>query len=122
MLRERLLPGLEFLDGQVVSAACVFEAQDARAHGGDDLCFPAGDPAAGVRRRELTEAEIEEIIARFGRSAALAKTVGFTGVQIHGAHGYLVSQFLSGRHNQRTDGWGGDAARRRRFAAAPSAP
>lgn len=65
--------------------------------------------------RELTETEIEEIIARFGRSAALAKTAGFTGVQIHGAHGYLVSQFLSGRHNQRTDGWGGDAERRRRF-------
>jgi 2,4-dienoyl-CoA reductase-like NADH-dependent reductase (Old Yellow Enzyme family) len=65
--------------------------------------------------RELTEAEIVDIIARFGRSAALAKAAGFTGVQIHGAHGYLVSQFLSGRHNQRSDGWGGDAERRRRF-------
>lgn len=65
--------------------------------------------------RELTEAEIVDIIARFGRSAGLAKAAGFTGVQIHGAHGYLVSQFLSGRHNQRSDGWGGDAERRRRF-------
>ena len=65
--------------------------------------------------RELTEAEIEGLVERFGRSAATAKAAGFTGVQIHGAHGYLVSQFLSGRHNQRSDGWGGDAERRRRF-------
>lgn len=65
--------------------------------------------------RELSGGEIRDIIARFGRSAELAKKAGFTGVQIHGAHGYLVSQFLSGHSNQRNDEWGGDAARRRRF-------
>ncbi len=65
--------------------------------------------------RELTGPEIEDLVERFGRSAALAKEAGFTGVQIHGAHGYLVSQFLSPHHNCRNDGWGGDAARRRRF-------
>src|SRR5699024_1210301 len=53
--------------------------------------------------RALTEAEILDIIQRFGRSAAIAKKAGFSGVQIHGAHGYLVSQFLSGHHNQRAD-------------------
>lgn len=65
--------------------------------------------------RALTEAEIEDIIQRFGRSTALARQAGFSGVQIHGAHGYLVSQFLSGHHNQRTDRWGGSAENRRRF-------
>lgn len=65
--------------------------------------------------RALSEAEILDIIQRFGRSAAIAKKAGFSGVQIHGAHGYLVSQFLSGHHNQRTDQWGGSAENRRRF-------
>jgi len=65
--------------------------------------------------RELTEGEIRDLVARFGRSAEIAKRAGFSGVQIHGAHGYLVSQFLSGHSNQRSDQWGGDAGRRRRF-------
>lgn len=65
--------------------------------------------------RELTEAEIKGLIRRFAAAARIAKTAGFTGVQIHGAHGYLVSQFLSPRHNQRTDAWGGSPENRMRF-------
>lgn len=65
--------------------------------------------------RELTEIEIEDIIERFAFTAKTAKEAGFTGVQIHGAHGYLVSQFLSPRHNQRTDKWGGSLENRMRF-------
>lgn len=65
--------------------------------------------------RELTEAEIWQIIERFGVSAKWVKDAGFTGVQIHGAHGYLVSQFLSPHHNQRSDQWGGSPENRRRF-------
>ena len=65
--------------------------------------------------RALTEDEIFDIIRRFASSATLAKEAGFTGVQIHGAHGYLVSQFLSGHHNRRSDKWGGSLENRMRF-------
>ncbi|PJB79941.1 MAG: NADH oxidase [Acidobacteria bacterium CG_4_9_14_3_um_filter_49_7] len=65
--------------------------------------------------RALSEKEIEEIIGRFARSAGIVKKAGFTGVQIHGAHGYLVSQFLSPLHNRRSDKWGGSIENRMRF-------
>lgn len=65
--------------------------------------------------RALTEIEIKNIIRKFALSAELAKKAGFSGVQIHGAHGYLVSQFLSPRHNQRDDQWGGSLENRMRF-------
>ena len=68
--------------------------------------------------RALTEDEILVIIQKFATSAKLAKEVGFTGVQIHGAHGYLVSQFLSPSHNQREDQWGGSLENRMRFVLA----
>ncbi len=65
--------------------------------------------------RALREREIERIIAGFATAAAVAKDAGFSGVELHGAHGYLISQFLSPRTNQRLDAWGGDAERRSRF-------
>lgn len=65
--------------------------------------------------RALSGPEVEDIVARFARSAALAEKAGFNGVQIHGAHGYLVSQFLSPHHNQRADDWGGTPEKRMRF-------
>lgn len=65
--------------------------------------------------RELTEAEIQNIISRFAYAAKVCKQCGFHGVQIHGAHGYLVSQFLSSRHNQRQDQWGGTIEKRMNF-------
>jgi len=68
--------------------------------------------------RALTEPEILEIIKKFALSAKLSKQAGFSGVQIHGAHGYLVSQFLSPRHNQRKDQWGGALENRMRFVLA----
>ncbi|MBY0371353.1 NADH:flavin oxidoreductase/NADH oxidase family protein [bacterium] len=66
--------------------------------------------------RELSETEILETITRFADTAELAKSAGFTGVQVHGAHGYLVAQFLSPLSNHRTDRWGGSIENRMRFA------
>jgi 2,4-dienoyl-CoA reductase-like NADH-dependent reductase (Old Yellow Enzyme family) len=68
--------------------------------------------------REASSDDIQDIIARFGRSAAVCKKAGFQGVQIHAAHGYLINQFLSPHHNRRDDEWGGTAEKRRRFVLA----
>lgn len=75
------------------------------------------DGSAGMfaQPRELTHEEIEDIIRRFATTAGILVRAGFDGVQIHGAHGYLVSQFLSPLANQRTDRWGGTPEKRRRF-------
>ena len=78
---------------------------------------PTLSRAFGVPRA-LLDAEIEDLIERFGRAAAVAVEAGFDGVQIHGAHGYLVSQFLSPRHNLREDRWGGSLDNRMRFVRA----
>ncbi|AIL61415.1 NADH:flavin oxidoreductase/NADH oxidase family protein [Pseudomonas alkylphenolica] len=63
----------------------------------------------------MTQAMIGEVIERFARSAQLAEQAGFTGVQIHAAHGYLLSQFLSPLSNTRTDAWGGSLENRARL-------
>lgn len=75
---------------------------------------PAMSSFFGVPRA-LEESEILDIIQRFGESARICEKAGFEGVQIHGAHGYLVSQFLSPKHNHRTDQWGGSLENRMRF-------
>lgn len=65
--------------------------------------------------RALEPEEIEAIVDRFAQSAAAMVDAGFDGVQIHAAHGYLVSQFLSPLTNLRSDAWGGTAEKRMRF-------
>lgn len=65
--------------------------------------------------RALDEAEIAELIQRFARTAALAEQAGFSGVQVHAAHGYLLSQFLSPLSNRREDRWGGSIENRARL-------
>lgn len=65
--------------------------------------------------KAMTEDKIAEVIARFVRTAELAEQAGFNGVEIHAAHGYLLSQFLSPLTNQRTDAWGGSLENRARL-------
>ena len=66
--------------------------------------------------RELPVSEIKEIVGKFGDCARRAKECGFDGVEIHGAHGYLVAQFMSPYSNKRVDEYGGNLTNRAKFA------
>jgi 2,4-dienoyl-CoA reductase-like NADH-dependent reductase (Old Yellow Enzyme family) len=63
----------------------------------------------------LAEEEIVDLVGRFANAVFVAREAGFTGAQIHAAHGYLISQFLNPRANRRTDAWGGSLENRARF-------
>jgi 2,4-dienoyl-CoA reductase-like NADH-dependent reductase (Old Yellow Enzyme family) len=63
----------------------------------------------------MSESDIADIIAAYARSAANAKAVGFDGIAIHGAHGYLIDTFFWSETNNRRDSWGGDIASRAKF-------
>jgi 2,4-dienoyl-CoA reductase-like NADH-dependent reductase (Old Yellow Enzyme family)/thioredoxin reductase len=84
---------------------------------GPSEVFSRKDPTR-LTCRALTAAEVEEMADAFGRAAALAVEAGYDGVELHGAHGYLLSQFLSPLTNKRDDAWGGDFERRLAFPVA----
>ncbi|MEU7049983.1 NADH:flavin oxidoreductase [Streptomyces eurythermus] len=86
---------------------------DAPAIGPSGLVTAGAEPT-GVT---MTQKDIDDVIAAFARAAADAERIGFDGVEIHGAHGYLLDQFLWAGTNRRTDAYGGDAVARTRFAA-----
>lgn len=77
---------------------------------------PIPDPTTKEVPRELSEAEIQQIQQDFAAAAGRAVKAGFDAVEIHGAHGYLVAQFLSPFSNRRLDGYGGGIRGRSRFA------
>ncbi len=70
-----------------------------------------------VETRPMTEEEIQDIIAAYAQAAGNAKSIGMDGIAIHGAHGYLIDNFLWAYTNRRTDGWGGSRRGRARFGA-----
>ena len=72
--------------------------------------------ADGVKVKALTEDMIQEIVAAYGQTAALAKRAGFGMIMIHGGHGWLINQFLSPYFNKRTDKYGGSLENRCRLA------
>lgn len=125
-------PGNLVLDGKVDEAAVRRIADLAAPTGGHiwpqlghagAMAYPPisdpVDPSAlsvdGVECAEMTVAEVEALPAMFARSAARAKAVGFSGVEIHAAHGFLLSQFLSPLFNHRQDGYGGSIEARSRI-------
>lgn len=78
---------------------------------------PSGLNLAGEQVNEpLTTAEVENLVAAFAQAAANAKAVGFDGIELHGAHGYLIDQFFWERTNKRQDRYGGDLVGRTTFS------
>ncbi len=76
---------------------------------------PITSSAIGEEPRELSTQEVEALVAKFVKGAIIAQKAGIDGVEIHGAHGYLVGQFLSPQSNHRSDKYGGSFEKRMRF-------
>jgi 2,4-dienoyl-CoA reductase-like NADH-dependent reductase (Old Yellow Enzyme family)/thioredoxin reductase len=79
------------------------------------ISCPMMGPITKEIPKELSIKEIEEIIERFGQAALLARDANFDGVEIHGGHGYLISEFMSAYSNKRHDAFGGDLEGRMQF-------
>jgi 2,4-dienoyl-CoA reductase-like NADH-dependent reductase (Old Yellow Enzyme family) len=127
--RDELVPRLEDLTRAVhegggrIAAQINHAGRQTRAAGIAEALAPSSAPAVGPKRvaaREMSEAEIRWTIEAYARAAGRAKEAGFDGVQLHAAHGYLISQFLSPLANRRTDDWGGRLTGRMRFLEAVS--
>ena len=117
---DKFLPGLKQLADALRSNGAVPCVQ---LHHGGMRANPAlsGRPAVGPWDdakhgiRSLTTSEVRRVVDDFAQAARRVQRAGFDGVEIHGAHGYLLAQFLDGHRNVRQDGYGGDLAGRSRI-------
>jgi len=123
---DKLIPGLKKLTTAVQKYGCKIGAeiqfagrQTSSLITGLRPVAPSPIPckvlAGGEVPRELTIEEIHKLVKKFGEAARRAKEAGFDLVEIHGAHGYIIGQFLSPFSNKRKDEYGGDSERRMRF-------
>lgn len=122
---DKFIPGLKMLTDRVHAAGAKiaiqlhhpgrqFPAVEGRAPWAPSA-VPCPCPLCQDMPHVMTIAEIEEMVNAFAQGARRAKDAGFDAVEIHGAHGYLLAQFMSAYVNRRTDGYGGDIRSRMRF-------
>jgi 2,4-dienoyl-CoA reductase-like NADH-dependent reductase (Old Yellow Enzyme family) len=122
--RDELEPGLARIadvvhdgGGRVVAQVVHCGGQSTREASGCRPVAPSAVASPGYPEvpRELTPDEIDSLISSFAVAARRLKDAGYDGVQLHGAHGYLLSEFLSPSRNRRSDRWGGGVENRSRF-------
>lgn len=122
--KDELIPGLKKLadavheeEGKIAIQLYHSGRQSYEAVTGMTLIAPSpiACPVCGCLPREMTREDIDQMVNAFAEGARRAKLAGFDAVEIHGAHGYLINQFLSPYSNQRTDEYGGSLANRARF-------
>lgn len=122
--KDDFIPGLTKLVEEIKKYDCMCVLQlhhagrraESNMNNGAIPVAPSPIPCVGKEiPRELTVHEIERIIEEFANAARRAKIAGFDAVELHGAHGYLIAQFLSPLSNKRTDNYGGTIENRTRF-------
>ena len=122
---DKMIPGLTKLvdavhqvDGRIAFQLAHCGRQTTKKMAGQTPLAPSSrgrDPMNFVKPKEMTEDDIREMINAFGAAAKRAVQVGADAIQLHGAHGYLISEFLSPFFNIRTDSWGGNDENRFRL-------
>ncbi len=121
--RDGMVPGLSRMvdavhgvGGRIVLQLAHAGCRAPRKFAGDSVMGPSGSGAGGsVSFRGMTVGDIRMVVEAFGCGAIRAREAGFDGVQVHAAHGYLLSQFLSPYYNKRSDGYGGSIENRARI-------
>jgi 2,4-dienoyl-CoA reductase-like NADH-dependent reductase (Old Yellow Enzyme family) len=114
---DHLVPGLKELVKRIqpFNTRLVIQINHAGAKAAEDLGIDHVAPSATEEARELSVDEVEAIKFAFSRAADRAVNAGFDGVEVHGAHGFLLNQFYSPLTNRRNDGYGGNLRNRMRF-------